>query len=183
MKKVFIFFADGFEEVEGLTAVDLLRRAGINIKTVSISKDRTVTGSHGIPITADGLFEDWNFREADGLLLPGGMPGTKNLGQHSGLAALLKEKFEEGRLIGAICAAPSILGGLGILKGLKATCYPGFEQMLSGAEAVEDDVAEDKNVITSRGAGTAIAFSLAVIKWLDGEEKADSIKESILYRC
>ena len=130
MAKVCVFTADGFEEIEGLTVVDLLRRAGADTQMVSISDSLSVKGSHSIEIKADTFFEDVNYGEADLLVLPGGMPGTLHLGGHEGLCSLLKEFHEQGKKVAAICAAPSVLGKLGILKGKKAVCYPGFEEKL-----------------------------------------------------
>ena len=166
-----IFFADGFEEIEGLTVVDMFRRAGIPIQTISISDSLTVTGSHDIKVQADCLLKDFDFNTVEMLILPGGMPGTTNLMQFS----------RQGRYLAAICAAPSILGGLGILNGRVATCYPGFEKKLFGAYITTDPVAKDGHVITSRGMGTAIEFASALIAVIQDQEAADKIKESILY--
>ena len=138
MEKAYIFLADGFEEIEGLTVVDILRRAGVEIQMVSIMGRKELTGSHGIPVVADAVFEEVDFSDGTLFVLPGGMPGTKRLAAHEGLAALLKEKNAEGKRLAAICAAPSVLGGLGLLKGRRAACYPGFEEALTGAEVSFD---------------------------------------------
>ena len=128
MKKVSVILADGFEEVEGLTVVDLLRRARIYVDTVSIMEDYTVHGAHGINVQTEDLFEEVNFVESDMIVLPGGMPGTKNLDSHAGVQRVVKDFFQEGKKIGAICAAPTVLSNLGLLKGKRVTCYPGVEK-------------------------------------------------------
>lgn len=180
-KQVSVFLADGFEEIEGLTVVDLLRRVGIQVTTVSITGDYTIHGAHKIDVQADKLFEDMDYDTQDMLVLPGGMPGTLNLGAHQGLEALLRKFYREEKYIAAICAAPSVLGRYGFLKGRRATSYPGFEDALEGAECVNDAVAVSDFVITSRGMGTAIPFSLALIEVLTDKEKADELGKSIIY--
>lgn len=182
MAKVYIFLADGFEEIEGLTVVDLLRRAEIDIQMVSITGKKEVTGSHNITVLADALFEELNFEDADLLVLPGGMPGTRYLGEHEGLGRLLEEFNNRKKLLAAICAAPSVLGTKGLLKGKNATCYPGFEDKLVGANAMLQDVVRDDNVVTSRGMGTAIDFSLALIRELKSEAEASKLAKAIQYR-
>lgn len=181
MKKAAIFLADGFEEVEGLTVTDILRRAGIRADHVSVTGKREVTGSHGIVVMADTRFEDGGYEDADLLVLPGGMPGTLNLKAHAGLAELLEKFYTEGRYIGAICAAPTVFGELGFLKGRRACCYPGMEDGLTGADVTQDAVAVDGNVVTSRGVGTAISFALKLTALLAGDEKAEEIRKSIVY--
>jgi len=181
MAKVSIFFADGFEEVEGLTVVDLLRRAKIEITVVSITGNQFVTGSHQITIKTDALFEEKIFDEEDMLVLPGGMPGTRNLSAHEGLDKLLKNFHAKGKKLSAICAAPSVLGEKGLLKGKNATCYPGYEAALIGATVKDTAAVTDGNIITSKGMGTSIDFSLALIKDLVGEAEASKIAASILY--
>lgn len=181
MKQVCVFLADGFEEIEGLTVVDLLRRAEIKVTTVSVTGDYTIHGAHGIDVQADELFENMNYEKQDMLVLPGGMPGTLNLGAHKGLEVLLRKFYDREKYIAAICAAPSVFGKYGFLNGKKATSYPGYEKMLEGAELVEDAVAVSDFVITSRGMGTAIPFSLTLIELLKGIEKAEEIRRSIIY--
>ena len=180
-KQVSVFLADGFEEIEGLTVVDLLRRAGVNVTTVSITKDKTIHGAHGIDVLADQLFEEMDYTKEDMLVLPGGMPGTLHLGEHSGLKELLEKADDERKFLAAICAAPSVFGKYGFLKGRKATSYPGFEEQLTGAEYLTEDVVVSDHIITSRGMGTAIPFSLALIEKLEGTEKAEEIGKSIIY--
>lgn len=181
MKQISVFLADGFEEIEGLTVVDILRRAGLRVDTVSITGERIIRGSHQIDVQADCLFEEMDFSETDMLVLPGGMPGTRNLMNHKGLQELLRAYHEKGRYIAAICAAPSVFGRLGFLKGRRACCYPSFEEKLEGAEVVQEPVSVDGHIITSRGMGTAIPFALKLTALLCGEEKADEISRSILF--
>ncbi|MCD8196066.1 MAG: DJ-1/PfpI family protein [Lachnospiraceae bacterium] len=181
MGKVYVFLADGLEEIEGLTVVDILRRAGAELRTVSITDKLLVNGSHQIPIMADVRLMDTDFSDAEALVLPGGMPGTLNLGKCERLTGLLVDFYKKGGLVAAICAAPSVLGDLGILKGKKAACYPGFEGRLAGAEVVYDPVACDGNVITSRGMGTAIPFALALVSRLVSPEKSEEIRRGIIY--
>ena len=181
MSRVYVFLAEGFEEIEGLTVVDLLRRANIETEMVSIMEGKQLKGSHGIKVTADSMFADVDFSDADLLVLPGGMPGTLNLGNHQGLCELLKKHYAENKMIAAICAAPSVFGQLGFLKGRTAVCYPGFEDKLEGAVVSTSKVAVDGNVITARGMGTAIDFSLKLIEQLADKETADKISEGIIY--
>lgn len=181
MSKVFIFLADGFEEIEGLTVVDLLRRADIEISMVSITDKKEITGSHNIKIMADELFEEADYKDAAMLVLPGGMPGTNHLANHQGLVALLKQFNEEGRSISAICAAPSVLGINGILKGKRATSYPGYEDKLAGATATGKKTEWDGNIITGKGMGTSIDFSLCIIEKLKDKAAADKIAAAIQY--
>lgn len=181
MSKVYIFLADGFEDIEGLTVVDLMRRAGIEIDTVSIKESREVTTSHNITLLTDRIFSETDFSDADMLVLPGGMPGTRYLGQYAPLTDLLTDFYNKGGRIAAICAAPSVFADLGFLKGRKATSYPSFMDKLGGAETTEDAVVIDGNVTTSRGMGTAIDFGLALIAQLQGEEKAKEIADSIVF--
>ena len=183
MAQVYLFLANGFEEIEALTPVDLLRRAGIEIQTVSITADRMVTGSHGIAVEADLTLEEADFERAQVLVLPGGLPGTTNLGNCLVLTEELKRfAAEERRKVAAICAAPSVLGQLGLLKGKRAICFPGWEEKLEGAQIEEGAKAVvDGNVITSRGMGTAVEFSLALVKELKDRETAEKLAASIQF--
>lgn len=181
MSKVYVFLADGFEEIEGLTVVDLLRRAKIETEMVSIMETKQVKGSHGIEVTADSMFTDNDYVNAELLVLPGGMPGTLNLGNHEGLCELLKKHYAEDKKIAAICAAPSVFGQLGFLNGRIATCYPGFESKLEGAIVCATKVAVDGNVTTAKGMGAAIDFSLKLIEQLLNKETADEISQGIIY--
>lgn len=181
MAKVYTFLATGFEEVEALTSVDLLRRAGVEICMVSIMDQLAVTGAQGITVQAEKLYKDMDPCDADLLLLPGGQPGTTNLGDYEPLTELLKAWNKEGKKLAAICAAPTVFGGLGLLEGKRATCYPGCEPQLTKAQAVTDRVVTDGNITTSRGLGTAISFSLELIKILVSPEKAEEIRAAIVY--
>ena len=182
MAKVYLFLADGFEEIEALAVVDLLRRARIDINMVSVTGNLQVTGSHKIGVMADTLFEDTKFEDADMLVLPGGMPGTINLMNHEGLDKLLRKFHSENKLIAAICAAPTVLASKGFLEGKNATCYPGCESEMAGSNVLEQDVVEDGNIITSRGLGTAIDFALAIIRKLTDENLAKDIANRGVYR-
>lgn len=181
MKKVSVILADGFEEIEGLTVVDLLRRATIYVDTVSIMEDYTVHGAHGINVQTEDLFEEVNFVESDMIVLPGGIPGTTNLNAHEGVCRVVKDFFQEGKKIGAICAAPTILSNLGLLKGKRVTCHPSVEKDIKGAALTGAPVTVDGNLITSQGVGTAIEFALKLIEVLSGKDKADEIAKSIVY--
>lgn len=178
-KTAYAFLATGFEEVEALAVVDILHRCNINIKTVSITGEKLVTSSHGIGIMADLLFDDIKDTEADLLFLPGGMPGTLNLGAHDGLHQMLIKHFEAGRHVAAVCAAPSVLGTLGFLKGRKATCYPGFEDKLEGAVVLTDDRSvrfiTDGNVTTSRGMGTSVELGIELARILTDDKTAHEL--------
>lgn len=181
MGKIGVFLAEGFEEIEGLTVVDILRRAGVEAATIAIGGKRQVMGSHGIHVVADCVFEDVDFEELEGIVLPGGMPGTTNLKNHEGVVARVQEFARAGKLVAAICAAPSVLGYAGVLQGKCATCYPGFEGQMEGALPKGEDVVRDGSLITSRGMGTAIPFALALTAYLAGREKAEEIGASIQY--
>ena len=177
---VYLFMADGFEEVEGLTVVDLLRRAGVEIQTVSIMKRRNVISSHQIELMADILFEEIK-EEPEMLILPGGIPGTPNLKAHEGLGTLIRQCAEKEVYLAAICAAPTVYGAMGLLEGKNATCYPGMESELLGAKVSYEPVVVDGRYITSRGLGTAIDFGLTLTELLKGKEEADSIARKIVY--
>ena len=178
---VYVHFADGFEEIEAMTIVDLLRRAGIETETVSVTGRLPVTGSHGVKVVADILFEDAVYSDCEFIVLPGGIPGATNLAAHEGLREKILSFHNQGKGLASICAAPLVLGRAGVLEGKKATCYPGFEKELTGAEAKEDAVVCDGGVITSRGPATAMAFALAIIEEMKGKETADEIAAGLLY--
>lgn len=182
MSKVYIVFAEGFEEIEGLTVVDLLRRAGIQVQMVGLDTDGTVVGAHGIRVQMDTDLAGIELKDAQAIVLPGGMPGTKHLGASSRLGELLKEADSKKIRLGAICAAPSVLGGLGLLQGKRAVCYPGFEERLTGATVSEESVVTDGHITTSRGMGTAIDFGLELIAVLKGLEESERISSSIIYQ-
>ena len=182
MEKAYVFLADGFEEIEGLTVVDILRRAGADTQTVSVMGRKEITGSHRITLQPDLGFEENSFEEGTLFVLPVCMPGTKHLGAHEGLTSLLKKAAAEGKRVAAICAAPSVLGDLGLLEGKHAACYPGFEDRLKGAQVEFTPVVTDGNITTSRGMGTAIPFALSLAAQLTGTEKAEELAKGIIYK-
>jgi 4-methyl-5(b-hydroxyethyl)-thiazole monophosphate biosynthesis len=180
-KTALVFLADGFEEVEAVTPIDFLRRAGVDVMVVAVGETKTVTGSHGVPLVADRTILEIGFLPYDAVILPGGMPGSANLAASGRVGSLVSAAVAKGKLIAAICAAPAlVLAPLGILAGKKFTCFPGMEKDVSGAKWVADDVAVDGNVITSRGAGTAALFALAIIEHLLGREAAEKIGKTTL---
>ncbi|MDH8701873.1 4-methyl-5(b-hydroxyethyl)-thiazole monophosphate biosynthesis [Dysgonomonadaceae bacterium PH5-43] len=182
MKKVFVFLANGFEEIEAISIIDVLRRGELDTTTVSITGDKKVVGAHNITVVADKLYNEVDFSEGQMLVLPGGMPGASNLDAHSGLKTLIKEYNLKGKNIAAICAAPLVFGGLGLLKDKKATAYPGFESQLIGAEYVEEGVVKDNNIITGRGPGFAADFALALVAELQGSDKANEVASGMLLK-
>jgi 4-methyl-5(b-hydroxyethyl)-thiazole monophosphate biosynthesis len=181
MSQALIFLGTGYEEVEMLTVVDMLRRADISIDMVSITGAREVTSSHKVTITADKLLEEVDFSAADMLILPGGIPGTPNLRSCETLCRQLKTFATNGKWVAAVCAAPTILGELEILKGKKATCYPSFSDKLATGDYVKQPVVVDGHVITSRGMGTCIEFAGAIIEALKDKATADAVKQAIIY--
>lgn len=181
MSKVFAYMAEGLEEVECLAVVDVLLRGGVEVTLVSVGTSKEVTGSHGFRIMADKLLSEVNQEEADVMFLPGGMPGTRNLGGCKPLCDSLLNANRQGKKIAAICAAPSVLGDLGILNGRTATCYPGFEERLIGASHTDAGVVTDGNVTTARGLGYALDLGIELLRSLKGEEIALQVKKSIQY--
>ena len=180
MAKVYAFVSDGMEEVECLAVCDVLIRAGVDVKLVSIMGRKEITGSHGFKITADPVFEEIT-DDADVLFLPGGMPGTLNLTRHEGLAEMLKAHAAAGKRLAAICAAPSVLGGLGLAEGHKVTCFPGWEEKMIGAEITGAAVETDRLISTGRGMGCSIDLGLELVKLLVDEETAKDLKNKIQY--
>ncbi len=181
MAKVYEFLATGFEEVEALIPLDVMRRAGIDFSTVSITGNLIVKGTHGVDIKADYLFEDLDFEDADLLLLPGGLPGATNLNEHEGLKNVLFSQNEKKKMIGAICAAPLVLGGMGLLKGKQATCYPGFESHLLGASYTHELVTVDGNITTGEGPAAAFPYAFSLLSLLKGEAASSSIANGMMY--
>ena len=181
MKKIGVFMAEGCEEIEALTVVDMLRRAGIEVAMISVSGKKEVKGSHNITFLTDIPAEYMDFDVLDGVVLPGGMPGTINLKESEIVQKIIHQFAAENKLVSAICAAPSVLGEAGLLKEKKATSYPGFEDKLIGASVVTDAVAVDGNIITSRSMGTAIPFSLEIIRFLLGDEAVAKLSDSIVF--
>ena len=182
MSKIGIFMADGCEEIEGLTVVDIVRRAGMEIETISITDKAEATSSHKVTFKTDTTKADADFDGYDGIVLPGGMPGTLNLGADETVDKVIHEFAAQGKLVSAICAAPSVLGQAGLLEGKKATCHPGFEDKLLGAAWLEEPVVVDGNIITSRGMGTAIAFALEIVRYFTDDESVEKIKTGLVYR-
>lgn len=181
MSKVCVFFGTGYEEIEALAVVDILRRQGIDTQMVSVMDDKTVMGSHQIPVVMDSLVGDVDFDSVDMIVLPGGMAGTKNLEACGALMEQVDSFLASGKAVAAICAAPAILGHRGHLKGKKAICYPGLENELSGAEVVYEAAVRDGNIITGRGMGCAIAFALMIVEYLVDKKAADEMAEKIVY--
>lgn len=181
MDKVYLFFAEGTEEVEALTVVDILRRVGIDTHIVSITNEKMVTGAHGIKVTADMLEEEVDYKEAAMLVLPGGLPGAYNLAEHQGLAEGIMEQYRAGKPLAAICAAPLVYGRLGIMNGVKATCYPGFEEELQGAICTSALVEEDGQFITGKGPAAAFEFGYTIATKLIGEDKVRQVRDGMLY--
>jgi len=180
--KVFVFLAEGFEEIEAVATIDILRRGDLDVTTVSITGKNAVNGAHNISVVADQLFEEANFESGQMLVLPGGMPGAKNLNEHEGLKSLIKQYVSENKKIAAICAAPLVFGGLNLLQGKKATAYPGFEDTLLGASYVNDKVVQDSNIITGKGPGLTFDFGLAIVAELQGQAKADEVARGMLLK-
>lgn len=181
MKKIWTFLAEGFEEVEALTVVDILKRAKFEVTMVSISEDLFVTSSHNVVVKADKKISELESELPDVIFLPGGMPGTLNLGEHEGLKDLILKAVEQDKIMAAVCAAPSVYGQMGLLKGRKATCYPGFEDKLLGAEYQAEQVVVDGKFVTSQGMGTCIPLGLKLVELLSSEETAVQVKNSIRY--
>lgn len=179
--KAYLFLADGFETVEALCVADILRRGGTETVTVSVSDSREVTSGQKITVKADRLFEECDFSDGDAIILPGGIPGTPNLKNHEGLKKIMQEYYDNGKYLAAICAAPSILGAYGFLRGKRATCYPGYEEELKGAVYTGEAVETDGNIITSKGMGTATEFGLALSELLAGRETSIKIGKSIQF--
>lgn len=179
--KIAVCMADGCEEIEALTVVDVLRRGKIQVTMLSINGTQKVRGSHQVVFETDALIEDAQWETYDGIVLPGGMPGTTNLGSCAEVTERLRTFASEGKLVAAICAAPGILGENGLLEGKKATSYPGFEEKMKGAQYVKDPVAVDENIITSRGMGTAIDFALSIVAYFTDREYAAQLGESFMY--
>lgn len=179
--QIYVFLANGFEEIEAIAPIDVFRRAELNVTTVSVTGDQLVEGAHGIAIAADCLFEELRFEGDFLLFLPGGMPGTLNLEAHEGLKSLLRQQAERGQKIAAICAAPSILGKMGLLKGKEAICYPGFESYLDGATVSAESVVKAGAVFTAKGPGVAIDFALRLVEDLRGKEVATQVAAGMIY--
>lgn len=178
---VYVFLADGFEIIEALAPVDMLRRAKIDVKTVGVSSE-IVTSSCGVGVKCDMTIDEFDFYDVEAVVLPGGMPGTLNLENSSAVQKVIDNANNTNAFICAICAAPSILGHKGLLSGKKAVCFPGFENSLEGCESCREYVVTDGKFITAKGAGVCIDFGLEIVKQLRNEELANEIRKSIQSR-
>lgn len=178
---VYEFLANGFEEIEGLAPVDILRRGGVDVKTVSVTGSDFVETSHGVTIKADLKIEEADLSDADLLMLPGGLPGATNLNEHEGVRKALLEQNAKGKRIAAICAAPLVLGSLGLLKGKRATCYPGFEKYMEGAEYTAELFTIDGNITTGRGPAATLPYAYAILASFVGEDTVKEIKDGMIY--
>ena len=183
MAKVYVFLANGFEDVEALIPVDVLRRGGVEVVTVSVAEENLlVESAHGVQIVADALFDECDFADADLLLLPGGMPGATNLYAHEGLRQALREQQASNKMIAAICASPGVvLGQMGLLDGVNATCYPGFEQLMRGARYTGSLCTVDGNITTGEGPAAAFPFAYALLAQLVSQEVADEVATGMRY--
>ena len=183
MKTIFVCLAEGFEEIEALTPVDVLRRAGLVVQTVSIMDEQVVAGAHGVPVLADKMFAEINPEDAEMILLPGGLPGATNLDAHEGLGQLISDFAKAEKPLAAICAAPLVFGNRGLLQGKKATCYPGFETYLQGAEYTAALVEKDANFITGKGPGAAMEFAFAIVERYCGIDKVNELKQGMMIQA
>ena len=182
MAKVYEFLANGFEEIEALAPVDILRRGGVEVKTVSVTGNEWVESSHGITVKADLVFEQaGDFSDADMLLLPGGLPGATNLNAHEGVRQAIKRQHEAGRRVGAICAAPMVLGSIGLLQGKKATCSPGFEKYMTGATYTAQLFQEDGNIITGEGPAATLPYAYRILSYFAGDDATRALQRGMQY--
>ena len=185
MKKVYVFLADGFEDVEALIPIDVWRRGGVDVTTVSISDFPLVNSAHDVNIEADIMFEQGEFDDADLIFLPGGMPGATNLFEHKGVCKTVVDQHMAGKKVAAICASPAVvLAPLGILEGKKATCYPGFEQALdqAGAKYTGDLVTVDGNITTGEGPAAAFPYAYELLTQLVDKQTSDQIAEGMRFK-
>lgn len=181
MKKAYVFMANGFEDIEAIGTIDILRRGGVDVKTISITGSNAVESAHGIIIVADLMIEEADFSDADAMVLPGGLPGATNLNEHNGVRDALVTQAEQGKIVAAICAAPLVLGSLGLVKGKRATCYPGFETYLEGAEYTHELCTVDGNITTGEGPGATFDFAYALLSQLVGNETVAQLQEGMMY--
>ena len=178
---IYVFFATGFEDIEALAPVDIMRRAGLEVQTVSITGEQIVTSAHGVGIVADMLLSDVDFPKAEMLVLPGGLPGSTNLDACKPLTQAIVRHFEAGGAIAAICAAPLVFGHLGLLQGRRATCYPGVESELKGATYTSAIVEQDGNIITGKGPGAAFEFGYTIVEYFRGQSVSQILREGMIY--
>lgn len=179
---IYVHLANGFEEIEALTIVDLLRRADLQVQTISITGDKKVMGTHGIPVEADILYQEADYEQCEMIVLPGGLPGADYLGEHEGLTKHIRCFAENDKYLAAICAAPMVFGAQGILEGKKATIYPGMEDRLIGAEPQNEKVVVDGKIITSRGPATAMPFAIKLVELLKGKAAAADLAKGLLWQ-
>lgn len=179
--KIIVLLANGFEEVEAITLIDLLRRAQYDVTTVSISETKEVCGGHNIPIIADALLSNKDFKDYDALILPGGVPGVPNLAADERVIELVKRYNNDSKFIGAICAAPYVLDHAGILKGKNITCYPSWAPKIKDAQIFDKPVEVDGKIITGNGVGGAIAMALKLVEVFSSKEESEDLAEKILY--
>ena len=179
---IYVFLAEGFEEIEALAPVDILRRAGKDVRMIGVG-GKTVRGSHGIPVVCDDVIDAVALSDKpEAVILPGGMPGTNNLECNDTVRDFVRDAYADGRLVCAICAAPSVPGHMGLLEGRKATCFPGFEQALLGADVTGESVCRDGNIVTAKGAGVALEFGFAIVQALCGADAAEKLRVSMQCR-
>lgn len=180
MEQVYVFLADGFEEIEAIAPVDVFRRAGFNVTTVSITEEKPVRGAHDLVVRADACFSSLDFEGEFLIFLPGGMPGATNLDNHAGLKKLIKKQVEAGKAIAAICAAPFILGKMGLLKDKEAICYPGYEHLLKDARIATAKMVKSGNIYTAKGPGVSIPFALSIVESFRGKQFADQVAQAMM---
>lgn len=179
---IYVFLATGFEDIEAIAPVDIMRRAGLEVQTVSITGEEIVTSAHGVGIASDLLLSDVDFSSAEMLVLPGGLPGSTNLDACKPLTEAIKRHFESGGPIAAICAAPLVYGHLGLLKGRRATCYPGVERELAGATYTAAIVERDGNIITGKGPAAAFEFGYTIVDYFLGEGASQPLRQGMIYK-
>jgi len=179
-KRIAVHLAEGFEEIEAICIIDVLRRADLDVVVVSVTDKTEITGAHQIKVIADILFEEVNYDEVHMIVLPGGMPGAANLNAHAGLKYQISKFVAENKQLAAICAAPLVFGNLGILEGKQAVCYPGFEGYLKGAEVLKIPIVQAENIITGRGPGVAIQFALKIVEKAVSAEKSELLASQML---
>jgi 4-methyl-5(b-hydroxyethyl)-thiazole monophosphate biosynthesis len=179
MAKALLFLAPGFEEIEALSIVDTLRRAGVEVVMVGLQKG-SIEGAHGVIVMPDSAMDAITIEDFDAVVLPGGNPGYVNLGKDPRVLEFATKAFETGKIVAAICAAPSVLAKGGILQGKKATIYPGMESFLTGSEPVNERVVVDGTVVTSQGPGTALEFGIKLVELLVGTQKAQELKAELV---
>lgn len=182
MKKIIVPLANGFEEIEAISIIDVLRRADIDVTTAYVTDKSIVEGAHGVSVIADKSIDELgSLKEYDGIVVPGGMDGVNNLIESKSVLEIIAQFAKSGKLAAAICAGPMVLEAANILEGVSATCYPGLENELKSADNSEEIVVVDRNIITSRGPATAMYFALAVVEYLSGIEVRNTVSEGLLF--